>query len=467
MLHKQTLYLVLMLLTISIVSADHILTYDNYYDVGETGNVTLKLTDEANETAYVVLQNTLSKLSESGDNLTKSFLVTSAIEEDVDFTIFVYRANATITNVTNADSTPELNYRVENQSYFMVKYNHTEQHFVDELHNNNICFYVKRFAGTPNVRTAILFNDSTNKRTIKYSDTISITTPSYNQYCIDASYIHTNNLSANHDEYFGIQCTNCDGTDKLDIGYDTTTPDLNASYTFTTINSTPILRTNDFMISLLSSETEVAETYSGTLKFREPYIVNISLYNEKNESLKTSFDYVYLKKIPNSNSASLSESGSALTESMYTASKILTLGAFDFDKEIDYSEVFWGVVNSDVASIKLYETGNYSITLLTVKTFKEDGWNYEFIKPQYTDSRVETTLDDKVLLDEKTPTKVKILLSEFEANKAGFIFNLIKWGVAVGILLLCFVVAVMSRSWVMVSAVVPFWIALVKLFGLV
>jgi len=171
-----------------------------------------------------------------------------------------------------------------------------------------------------------------------------------------------------------------------------------------------------------------------TQKFRTPFYIDISLYSTKNTTFETNFDYIYLRSV--SSITNYSILGSTFTTGIFKFISSAT-------KKLDYTETFWGEVVDNTAKIKLYEAGNYSINLLSMKTFIP-GWGYEFYKPQYSSEAVNTKLDSSVSFELETNSTVKILLSEYEANKSDFFFNILKWLFI--ILIFCFGIFISFKS---------------------
>jgi len=135
------------------------------------------------------------------------------------------------------------------------------------------------------------------------------------------------------------------------------------------------------------------------------------------------------------------------------------------DTEVSY----WDKYENCEASIKLYEAGNYTVTLLSTDV-SGLAWNEEFIYPQFGSklSKSEIVSDsDSMIIVEETNTTVSIYASMYEVNKFNFLANLgynmlIIFG-AIGILVL----ASMSSDLKLAVILIPIWITFMKLMGLV
>jgi hypothetical protein len=133
----------------------------------------------------------------------------------------------------------------------------------------------------------------------------------------------------------------------------------------------------------------------GILKFR--YSFNVTFYFFQYISNSSSsvtpytnqFDYVYLQKYNPMHITSFQSldylDGWFGWVPFYKKGKIT--------KNYDYTETFWSDYSHGYATIKLYESGNYSIYLLSYKT-NNINWPYEFIKPQLQES---SEFDSKVV----------------------------------------------------------------------
>lgn len=464
---KKTIIVTILLfsLLISNVIADHTLSFDNYLDVNETSKLELIQSNGLNETAILSISDELIIMNKTPDNHHFVY-VTSTKEEDVPFSINIFRSNQTFFNETFGDLSGESYIELSNNGYAYVSKYHNESVIKDSYENSLLCPLMYAYKGTPILKGFVAVNVSGNL-TYYYGSSQILTGDDYQSQCISVEFQYPENMT-NFTNYYGAYCTNCGVIVKIRGSVDTNSTYNNKS--FTSINSTsPLIpyETGNFRGTFLYVQTDIFESYTDTLKFRLPYYINISLQEtDINSTFNTDFNYLILSESEITNN--LDQTGQQIGDSLDTITKIISFGSITglSSSSMDTTEVFWCKLNNYNCQVKLYELGNYSIKLLTMKTFKE-GWNYEFIKPQYTDSKIETTIDSNLELTNKTNTNVKILMSEYESNKAGFIFNIVKWVFVLIILVGGFVLLATSGNVKYIGALIPLWLILIKLLGLV
>ena len=458
-----------MVCLISSVYADYILSYENFFEVGVSEKISLLKNPSSNETAIIIIEGSFAVMNFT-ENYGHSIYVSNAEEEDLDFFIIVYSEFNITTNTTIGDDSREIYKLINNDTaLYGVKniHNHTENHTLGDLQDLYICPFLKKQVGTPIIRPFKALNKS-GVLNFTYGNEITITNTVYNSICLDLQYIYPENTTVPYFEYVGFQCVNCDNTNTIRLGVDDNSTQENTSIIFSNSTNNPEFQVDDFMFFVFSLESELFETYTGTARFRIPFYVNITLYNNFNETLETKFDYIYLKESSSANGLT-GDMGTQVSNILGGISGTLSFGFLDFtSSSINTDEVFWGEVVDDTALIKLYEANNYSINLLTVKTFQENGWNYEFYKPQYTDSKVETSLDKRVEILNGTSINLRIYLSEYEANKSAFIFNIGKWIVAFIILFGGMYASSKTESPAkLIGALIPVWLIFIKIIGLI
>lgn len=426
----------------SIASATYDLSIPNYIGVNETGTITIDNTETiaSNENAYLILDGIAYQFQETTNQYTIG--ATSTIEEDKN--IIIQISNSTIKYYNYHDNTNESSITIINNSFYGAQNTQiNETHLKGKIEQHEICLFIKKnTAQNPTIQLFSWYNNGTTWKT-SLSTTYTITNTNYATNCYSLAQNYTDTM-INFTEYIGFKCTDCQtGLKTLDLGIDTNGTRTNK--TFTSTNQTTIvnLTTGNYIISYYDEDSIPIQEYTGTLKFRIPFYVDVSLYTTKNETLDTKFDYVYLRKNGRT---------TINPNYVYDVIRILSLStAVPF--KADYTETHWAHVVGSTAHIKLYETGNYAITLQTMKTYKA-GWKYEFIKPQYTNLIVETTLDKAVRFDVKNDTQVDIQLSGYEANKSQFVWNKIKWFFFILINIIIIIVAFMSgpeMAWALVG----------------
>jgi len=453
------------ILLLSMVQATHILNFDNYMDVNETSTINLIQTNGLNETAMIAIGNELIIMNKTASNSHLVYII-STKEEDVPFFINVFRSNQTYFNETFGDDSRESYIEISDDSYHYVSKTHNNSVIKEDYENSLLCPSMYAYKGNPILKGFVAINVSGNL-TYYYGSEVEITSNNYESQCINVEFQYPQNMS-NFTNYYGAYCTNCDVLNKIRGEVDTNSTNQNRS--FTSINSTEplIIYPNNFMGTFLYLRTPLFESFSDILKFRIPFYLNISLQElDTNSTFNTAFNYIVLEENTQS-LTSLEDTGTAISDSFDLLTKIITLGPVTGlgAESVDYDEVFWCTLENYNCKVKLYEKNNFSITLLTMKTFK-DGWEYEFIKPQYTTSKVETTLDSELRLTEETNTSIKILMSEYESNKAGYVFNIVKVVIAIIILFGGSYFLIVSGNAKAIGVLIPFWLILIKLLNII
>lgn len=182
---------------------------------------------------------------------------------------------------------------------------------------------------------------------------------------------------------------------------------------------------------------------NGTMRFRSPFYVTITLYESGNNETtysalyKNEFQYLFLQP------------RNTLSGSSWMDSELITFSFMDkwlgklFDYEvpttIDTSLSFWGKYDTGSTQIKLYEPGNYSMNLESIKVTGSDLWDEEFIYPQYTESQF---YNEILLLNiDKINQSIDIFIDRFEISSFRFTMNIV-WNLLVWFIWLVLVIVV-------------------------
>lgn len=437
MKQNHLLIIIIFLLFLSTVNAQYDVNIPNYLDVNVSEPIKVTLTNNVeNSNLYLLLQGILYPFAKSSDGKIFTLNILNSVEEDLRYRIFF--VNTTPETFKYHDDTNETAILLTNTSIYlgMREYSSSE-HLQGYNETHTVCGYMKSTKGTPIVSAIILYNNgSVNKNSTSILGGLTVTNTAYAYKCFVINQIYYDTM-INYTEYFSLKCENCGPSTEVSIGIDTNTTFGNHSYKTTNFSTFTNLTNQNYMIYMIETEGAFEERVLGTLKFRIPYYATIQLYNTKNTTLSTSFDYIYLRNA-SSNSVKTSTAG-IISFTNWLNRKIGTTTNYD------YTETFWGQVTGNTATIKLYEAGNYKVSLLSVKTLNPN-WGYEFYKPQYTLSTVDTTLDTRLELINKSNVDIKILMSDYEANKSGFIFNYIKWLFFIIVFVALIVLAMMSPN---------------------
>ena len=191
-------------------------------------------------------------------------------------------------------------------------------------------------------------------------------------------------------------------TEEIRLYYNNITDDKTAEIEFSGVNYTMSNTSYYYYISVTSEVEEdvnftiyINTTPTGTIfnrnstmRWRIPFYVEIFLYmydGNSNSSLsspyKNDFQYMYLQN----ETTKLGKHwlNSDLNFEMKALDRFLwKWTGYPYNDSIDTSLAFWSNYNNGKAKIKLYEMGNYSISLITSRVKSSRGWNYEFVFPQ-------------------------------------------------------------------------------------
>lgn len=425
---KINILIILIMLSTSAISEliiddIHVIYVPDYMEVNESNKIWAKSNDPEqtiNMTATLLIEQEQIEFIKDYTLQEAHLYVTNEEEEDIPYTISVFEsAHSQIINVGD----DELNTyeRIINNDIYGFEWEHLNvSHTQGTIESDLICPYIKLNKGIPTIRGIAYLYDSNGTLNYNYGDEITITNTNYENICLQTSILFTENVTSPFKKYFGFECTNCDiATTNIDLGIDDNGVINHTSFTQTTINDTRINETINFMFDALAVESAIVDVHTGTLKFRIPYYLNITLIDNYNTSFNPIFNYIYLQN--SSSTTNYADIGTTL-------GNILSFGLLSNTNSLDQTLTFWSEMNeNNKATIKLYEKGNYSINLLTLKTFQPNAWDdYEFIKPQYTDQDINTRLTSDLIITKETDSEVLIQASEYELNKAGLIINWVK-----------------------------------------
>lgn len=458
---KNILFMALLILMSFTVFGDHTLTIPNYFDVNISERILINNGDLISEqNAFLFLENSTTQFNKINNNETFELFILNNIEEDLPYLISITNSTTTILEINSSDGIRDTFDTITDTKLYGFRYIATFNLTAGYVCEREICPFIYKLNGNPIIKSFFAMNES-GTLVYQYSSTHQVTHAGYQYICLNVPFLHGVNKTGNFTEYLGFQCTNCDSSNSIRLGVDNNP--LSNSSSFTQINfSSPFVNessTHHDMFKVFRFDQPSIEEYRGIFKFRIPFYYSFHLFNQFNDTFSTKFDYIYLKENIATTDINLAQTGIDMSESLSVFSNLL-------NTNIDTDEVFWGEVNINTAVIKLYESGNYSINLLTVKSFIEDGWDYEFIKPQYTNSKIETLLVKNIDITLEQNSTVNIALSEYESNKKGFWLNFIKWGFLIMILFIGLTISFMSEAPFKVAGAVLFiWTILVKLIG--
>lgn len=172
------------------------------------------------------------------------------------------------------------------------------------------------------------------------------------------------------------------------------------------------------------------ETYD--IKFREPFYVDIELYElSKNDSSRepqqytNDFHYVYMELINVSTGETVPSDSDVNRFFRNIYSWMPGIDIMYPADEFDYDIVFWGKYTDGTARVKMYEEGVYDINLLTFTIDNSAVWSYEFIKPQFSEIKLDSNVARYNMTTEESHT-IKVLADKWEFDKIGVMVNIFK-----------------------------------------
>ena len=96
------------------------------------------------------------------------------------------------------------------------------------------------------------------------------------------------------------------------------------------------------------------------------------------------------------------------------------------EEELDTEISFWGEFITGVSTIKLYESGNYTLNLVSPQSISSVyTWNEEFLYPQSKDFKYSENIATVEVVNE-TNQSFSVKLDKYEINKTQFSLNLIR-----------------------------------------
>jgi hypothetical protein len=216
---------------------------------------------------------------------------------------------------------------------------------------------------------------------------------------------------------------------------------LNSSwYNFTYTNST-----DTWWLYLMDSSSEnfdfnvsaYAPSYlcvnvSGMIKFRTPFYLTFHFYKAKDatdmdvEEYKNEFQFIVLQNYTQVNQMNTFADLHYLDTwfgwmPFYTKGKI--------GRKVNTDVSFWSEYENGQAIIKLYETGNYSINMLTSNVHGLE-WSKEFIFPQFDPDWNLQRLQTGLIISNTSSKTVNVYATLWEINKMRLVRDYAFWIVA-------------------------------------
>lgn len=206
---------------------------------------------------------------------------------------------------------------------------------------------------------------------------------------------------------------------------------------------------NSSLLVKMTSDIYACVNESFTIRFRQPYWVTFRFYSGVNTSSGaqeyiSDFDYVYMyvDETPTNQMKTPSYLGGILdfmammpiVDDWYSAHP----SDLGFDKDAEF--YFWNKYEAGEVTIKLYELQQHQLAILGTDTMIGDVSIYQqFDKPWAGDYKWQTAVTlldfDDIFNGEPQNATFSIYLKPWEANKAGFFLQLVKWLFIIGILM--------------------------------
>ena len=228
-----------------------------------------------------------------------------------------------------------------------------------------------------------------------------------------------------------------------------------------------------FIVYANDSNTLVNQTFTGTMKWRVPFTLDISLYKPNrsdssvSELYKDDFTYIYMRF------GSLNN----YTNSFSFASMGFLDDAFSwvpyykksFTTKMDTKQSFWCNYIAGHCDITLYENGTYDLYVLKTKSkLSINYWEYEFIKPQNFEASFDTLLVNDFTIPKEEDGTMTLYASLWEVNKSQMLWNFFYYFIAAGIwlavIIMIFCVAPMYAPQAIVGFTIGYLIIL-KIIG--
>jgi hypothetical protein len=423
--------LFLVLLCSSIVFAGHLhLEYDYFMKVNTTEKIKLSDGDVENITqGYLLLDNELfhMNISDSGDYFYIN--VISDEEEDKDFNAFfggldVYRFD-------NTDNSTEDYIEVDNDMIYTFNYTHNHTHLNNSVIEAIVCVELEALDNPVNI--IIKGGVENSSGLIDWYDSDILEINEKKVYCESLSrFVKEDEVGRYPNTYVGFQCLNCvsgnpANRQRLGVYTDDSGTSEYINYIFdneTDIN--PEISSDDYFIYSITSETEYDEVLRGTMRWREPFNVEIKLNKLNNTSPGESLSYInefQIVVLDYTKPKTSAENGAV--NFINNLNSIIESGFIESEEELDETLSFWGYYTNGSADITLYESGNYTINLLSLDVIDSDriNWDYEFLYPQYSKSKLYSDIVD-LIINNETNQSYSIYLDMWEIDKFTILLNL-------------------------------------------
>lgn len=416
--------------------------YPVYGDVNETERVKVFYDCEDNDTLRLIGSGLNDEMICFNDEY--YYLdITNDLEVDDKFIIYLY--NTTVYDYYNFDNTSEDTLIIQDSSIYGFNFTHNHSHPINSSYVDTFCSDINVITQPVTFTFFERYIFENGSFITEELDTVDV--PLGEQ---TLCYTHENTITAEKvnftGNYHGFRCNECQGgnpaqqiTVELDI--DTT---LNYNNSLIGDNSTDtnitIYDGGNFAMYTIHSLGIIDESEEFTIFWRVPFTIDVSFFtsdslnNTNVRDYSNEFQYVIMQF-----SDGRKVEDYFLNTLDFANEKFGGLFGIN-ERELDTTLSFWADYSVNPSQIKLYESGNYSISLLTTDYKTNITWDEEFIYPQSKNDKYFSNVVYVEVTDEVNQ-EADIYIDSYEISKFNFIMNIFKvilvfivWLVVIGII---------------------------------
>jgi len=211
----------------------------------------------------------------------------------------------------------------------------------------------------------------------------------------------------------------------------------------------------------------------GVMKWRDSFEIELEFYKQDINNptaepiqYKNEFQYVYMLPARNGSIISTDRIGNI----DYLEDMVDWMpgygGQWNYNSGLDMQTAFWGKYTNGKAEITLYETGNYTLHIIS-NTMVGGTWQYEFVYPQFESAKYKSKIADIQILD-KANTTYSVYMDAWEVFKFKMMMNIMFWIVAV--LIYFGLLVIILKSGEGIKIIIPATIAyftMMKILGVI
>lgn len=179
---------------------------------------------------------------------------------------------------------------------------------------------------------------------------------------------------------------------------------------------------------------------TGIMKWRKSFDIDLIFYKQDVNNpdsqptiYKNDFHYVYM--LPVNESTIIGISTTKIGDIAYLDSMVNWIPGYGGNlvpkKILDIQTAYWGKYEDGKATIKLYESGNYTLHLITNKMVGGE-WQYEFVYPQFKSAKYKSRIGI-IEITEEISSEYNVYMDVWEVFKFKMMMNLFYWIVVFGL----------------------------------